>query len=269
MMAAPSLHQLSHLHNGELDVVVASRYQSVSELFEFMEFPVRRIISEPTMCPTRDRIVTGMFMSSWSDKLLRYRFPGYDQYVNAAPNMAPRGAHMMSLIAYRCGVVSRLDQLPAVKVPEHKPGGSLVVHLGSSDPARLVCLSENPFPELESVCIGLPVDPCPIWIEKDARSAGFKKALEELAAASVVVGSDSLFTHVSCLMGIPTLCIHTSPRGMSSYSREVYPTGASMVADRGMADPIAVRKTLLQLSGQENLDACRDRQEQEGMELHS
>jgi len=175
---------------------------------------------------------------------------------------------MMSLIAYRCGVVSSLEQLPTIDVPEHRSGGKLVVHLGSSDPARLICLPENPLPELESVCIGLPVDPCPMWIRRDVRTSGFEEAVEELQGASVVVGSDSLFTHVSCLMGIPTLCIHTSPGGMSSYSREVYPTGASMVADRGMADPITVRKTLLQLSGQENIYARSDRQEQEGMELH-
>jgi len=269
MMSVPSIQRLSIDHPGELDILVASRYSSCIELLRAVDAPVRRVVSEQTMCPMRDGIVTGMFMSSWSEKLLRNRYPGYDRYYNAAPNMAPRGAHMMSLIAYRCGVVSSLAELPVVEVPKKSvSNGKMVVHLGSSDPNRLVCLPHNPFPEVESVCIGLPVDPCPVWVDSDKRSEGFEIAVEELRGASLMVGSDSLFSHVSCLMGIPTLCIHTSSRGCISYSREAYPTGRSMVADRGLSDPIAVRKTLLQPSRQEISDARSDRQEQERMDVH-
>lgn len=268
MMAVPSIQRLSHLHHGDLDLLVASKYQDVSILLGELDVPVRRVCAETLMCPTRDRIVTGMFMASWSEDLLRRRYLGYDKYVNAAPNMAPRGAHMMSLIAYRCGVVPSLSKLPPVQFPEPpSPDGGLVVHLGSNDPARVVCLSEKPL-DRPSTCIGLPSDPCPVWIDEDRRSDGFEDALDALRGASAVVGSDSLFTHVSCLMGIPTLCIHTSERGYSSYFREAYPTGVSMVAERGMADPIAVRTKLLHSSDKENSDARSDRQMREGMELH-
>ena len=269
MMSVPSLQKLSRTHYGNLDILVATKYMGVGELLRPLNAPVRRILDEPTMCPTRDGIVTGMFMSSWSESLLRHRHPGYDQYVNAAPNMAPRGAHMISLIAYRCGVVSSLSEFPFVEVPDRQVRGStLVVHLGSADPARVVCLPGNPMPGLKNVCIGLPMDPCPIWIDEDRRGVGFEGAVGALEGAALVVGSDSLFTHVSCLMGIPTLCIHTSVGGYLSYSREAYPMGLSMVADRGMASTITVRTKLLQLSDQENSDARSNRQKGDEMELH-
>ena len=264
MMAVPSIIAL-HDKYGEVDLLVSSNYASVSDFVKLLA-PVNKIVCESEMCPTRDSIVTGMFMSSWSEKMLKYRFPGYDKYVNAAPNMAPSGTHMMSLIAYRCGAVSTVSQLPSISVPPHN-GEKLVVHLGSSDISRQICLADNPFPEFDSVCIGLPNDPCPTWIGEDRRGIGFDSAINALSNAAIMIGSDSLFTHVSCLMGITTACIHTSQKGMENYSRGVYPTGVSMVAKRGMTNPNAVRKTILQISGQEIFNGCRNRQEQEGMAL--
>jgi hypothetical protein len=212
-----------------------------------LEMPVGIVVAESSSCPLRDEAVMGSFMASWSDELLRRRHPGFDSYINCClPCPPPEKVHMAAFMAYVAGVCDSLGITPRFpRAPRRsKPKERAAFHFGASDASRRIEIARKPL-EMECVCVGGRRDPIPDWIDEDLRGLSLEDTIEEIVNSKVMVGSDSLMTHLSGLAGVPTACFHATLREEASYSRELYACGVSMLAGPGgIVNPMLVREAV-------------------------
>jgi len=229
-------------------LLVAPQFHAIAcVLRDSLEMPIDSVICEKSACPLRDRAVAGSFMASWSEGFLRERHPGFKRYFNCSlPCEAPEASHMAAFIAYLGGVC------PSPFVPPSIPWAPrpsetkrrAVFHFGASDPRRHIRIEMKPL-EMECVCVGGPRDPAPDWIDEDLRGLSLEQTVEEIRKSAVMVGSDSLMTHLSGVAGVPTACFHATPREESTYSRMAYANGVSLLAAaEGIVNPMLVREAV-------------------------
>lgn len=221
------------------DIVLHSSYSSVYDVFLAMGMPVGTLIREKSHCPVLDRAVSGASTSRWSDSMIRHRFGKYDKVYNCSPRNFPAKCTFPGFLCYLAGLTDSCNTEPTFPVPSEEfrwvGGGTNVgYHFGSSSMARKLEFEGDPYPDYTSVCFGGPEDPCPSWIKVDYRGEKLVNCVRTMASMRSFIGSDSLFTHISGLMSIPTVCIHTTDIGLVTHSRSMYPNGDSMLCDTGV-----------------------------------
>jgi hypothetical protein len=229
-------------------LLVAPQFREVARVLrDSLEMPIDSVICEKSTCPLRDKAVAGSFMASWSEGLLRKRHPGFKRYFNCSlPHEAPEASHMAAFIAYLGGLC------PSPFIPPRMPWASrsaetkhrAVFHFGAADSRRHIRIDRKPL-EMDCVCVGGLHDPAPDWIDEDFRGLSLEQTVEEIRKSAVMVGSDSLMTHLSGLAGVPTACFHATPREELAYSRMAYACGVSLLAAaEGIVHPMLVREAV-------------------------
>lgn len=228
------------------DLLVHSQYVPVANALAAIGMPIGKVVGETAYCPARDEAVSGSFVASWSDRFLGKRYPGYDRYVNCCLSTVP-SEHIASCMAYAGGLIQELSVVPSMPEAAVKYsvcGKVAAFHFGASDERRAIRIPNRPFgPAWRCICLGTKNDPCETWIDEDRRGAPISETLDAIAASSLVVGSDSMVTHLSGIAGIPTLCLHRSLLTIKLADRGVYVRGRSVpVSPKGILDAAEVRE---------------------------
>lgn len=213
-----------------VDMVVGKRYVEIAEFLRATDLPIGEIVAEPYECQVMDSFIAGACMASWSERFLRQRYRGYTHYWNAClPCPPPSSIHMVNFMRYLVGLDTELSTvMPRIEsiVVDCEKRREVVFHFGSNDRRRQIQMIERPLPEsVTTVCVGTENEPCPGWIDVDLRGEGFGNCLYRACGATIVVGSDSVYTHVSGIAGVPTLCLAGENEWIAS--RRCYQRGES------------------------------------------
>jgi len=213
---------------GTPDILVHERYSAVADLLKEDGAPVSDVVKTGVSCRLLDDCVSGLNMSRLSGEILKFMYPGYDRYLNCAPRGIPKGTSIAVYMAYCAGVSERYDVQPRSfpilhrALTRRRPGPMACFHFGSSDEARKIVPGDRMCEGYTSVCMGGKNDPCPEWIDVDMRGASLRESVETMLVSGVVCGTDSAFTHLSGIYGIPTVCVHNSASAMMVYNRSIY-----------------------------------------------
>ena len=112
---------------------------------------------------------------------------------------------------------------------EPAPGGIYIAcHLGGGDPGRHIDLPVHSREECQYVCLGGKNDPLGENMI-DARGCSLMASCKVMLGAKSVVGSDSLFTHLSGVLGVETLCMHNGGLSYLISNRRIYARGRSSI----------------------------------------
>jgi len=217
-------------------IAVGKSYGPVADLMLEMGMPVSDVVMSPHFCPVLDNGVFGSSVSRWSCSMLRFLY-GHDENYNCCLGSVPSGVHLCSLMRYLTGLTSSLSLVSMPRPSEsfrHVGGSSTVVyHFGGSSVSKFIHVRTNPYPEMTAVFAGARTDPMPSWGDVDMRGASLSDLCLTLREASACVGSDSLVTHISSLMEVPTVALHASSQSISMSDRKYSPRGHSVLYNEG------------------------------------
>jgi len=236
-----SVAKMLHDKFGEFpDVLIHSKMKSVEPLLKWMKMPIREVVYSSSFCPVADSGIFGLSWSRWSDSMLRHLFPGHERYYNCCPRHFPN-LDLSSCMCYCAGLVNSPQVHVEYPVGHAKwnpnPSGYACYHFGSDDYDRCISIESDPFPSLTSVCLGGPDDKCPDWIDVDMRSNDLVESAKIIVSSNVMVGSDSLFSHISGMHEVPTICVMKKKSSLTVNSRSVYRHGADVLSMTGLVSP--------------------------------
>jgi hypothetical protein len=219
------------------DILVHGKYRSVADTMAADGAPIGTVVTTDISCAPLDGAITGLNMSRMSYSALASIAGGYDRYLNCCPRLIPVGSHISTYMAYCAGLTKSPFTRPASfpilpgALRRRSPSRSVCFHFGSADRARVFIPTVPIADGFTRVCLGGKDDPCPSWMDVDLRGCSIDDSVSTMSRSSLVCGSDSLFTHLSGLYGVPTVCIHSSKAGMGAYDRSVY--GQSCISTIG------------------------------------
>jgi len=218
-------------------IAVFEDYVPIAELMVKIGMPVSSVVSSSFLCKHMDTRVFGSSVSRWSPSLFAYTYGQFDNY-NCCLGSVPQGIHLCSYMRYLTGLDKSLSEFPSAPPvsPDyaHIGGASCIVyHFGGSSPSQLIDMDSDPFPGLISIFTGTDRDPIPSWADIDLRGSSLVSLCRILRISAACVGSDSLVTHISSLLGVPTVALHTVPRSMPMSDRKYASRGHSVLYNEG------------------------------------
>jgi hypothetical protein len=202
-----------------------------------MGMPISDVVPSPMKPTLSDMAIFGSSVARMSSVALDYFIPGYSNHYNCCISNLPHGMSVPEAMCYSTGLISKplVSPYPCIdKRYRHSPRGHVVYHLGGSRKDKEVIMS-GPISDGASIVVGSPDDPCPDWVDEDARGCSLSSSVDYLCSAVACVGSDSLITNLSSLIGVPTVSVHYSQNSIVSSNRSMYGNHAcSVLSKRGV-----------------------------------
>lgn len=213
-------------------------YLEVANCMMEIGMPISDVVPSPMRPTMSDMAVFGSSVSRMSDAALDHFMPGYSKHYNCCLGNVPRGIPIPCVMCYSTGLMSSVGMLQypkaILKLERSSKDDFVVYHFGGSRVGKSVHMPSAPYDGFGSIAVGSKTDPCPGWIDTDMRGASLIEVASVLSRSMACVGSDSLITNLSSLIGVPTVSIHDCMDSLLASNRSVYGDHAcSVLPKRG------------------------------------